>query len=184
MKLATALSFITLSLTSADPIPRCFDQWNCIDFSARQVDAACGFAGSCVVEVCMTIDTSQLGCGKDGGTISHVCDAGDNNGCPKETDEGAIILDSGDGTCPAVTGQGHGSNSKCSDVSNLVMCQKGTPGEDIYFIIKDGMDETGDSWTSAGDGTKCGTPSISCQTAGITNCGGAQVCTYCCLVHF
>lgn len=164
MKFLSIFSLLALADTAhAGSVGTCAEQWKCITFSVEKMDSSdvqCS-VGDCPIEVCMEVDTGKDGCAKGAdNSISHGCDASDNNGCaydhPDPTKTGTPYFDQGDyeGACPVNATIGDGStstvlgSSKCEDVKKLKFCQEGVPGDTFYWILKDSDDNgANDTWT-------------------------------------
>ena len=175
MKLLLAIGWLALPLLcNAAPVRTCVDQYRCISFTVTPVAGdLCGDSDPvCLAEVCLVIDLDDEDCIKeDDGAISHVCDGSGLDGCPREP----VALDTGEiPTCPAITGQGDGSDFKCPGPDGLQMCQKGIPGEDLVWVIKDGTNQVSEATTfTEGDEDCLGKVSCSYNSDGNDlKCGG------------
>lgn len=103
------------------PINSCPYQKDCLDWSVNVIDGedddVC--EGDCEVEVCVKLDFNNENCRKSSSdSVSHVC---------KKSD----------GVCNPHSG--FYDATSVSDVSNeYEQCQRGTPGQELQFLFKDG----------------------------------------------
>lgn len=161
-----------------DPVITCAQQSNCISWTTVPADPAtpCNFepttpARACTVKVCLKIDLLKEGCVKTPAgatstteTLSHVCDGADANGCPRDfLADGSFSNDPGSAD-PCAAGTPFW-DTKCNTVpNNFEMCQYGSPGETLSFIVKDGNENNGsESGVTVAEANGCG--AITCGFA-------------------
>jgi hypothetical protein len=141
------LALVAMPMTHAG-VDTCDMQKPCVDWTMSKLDSsACGLNGDCTVEVCMIVDESLDGCTKSG-SFSHMCDQTDSAGCALWSDASGldpVMSGSGsDGSCISDTGEGATGqvSGKCEGFTSIKMCQEGIPGQTLYWILKDGSDDT------------------------------------------
>lgn len=147
-----ALATVIPTATDADQADSCEDQSKCIDFTINKLNTdACNVGGECTIEVCMNVTagssnnfgTCPKGLGEQG--FSHVCSQTDSSGCAQWETNGDPKLGQGTGDTCSDTGEFSGTpafGDKCEEEENILMCQEGKPGDILYWIIKDGNNNT------------------------------------------
>jgi hypothetical protein len=177
MKIVLAASILT-ALTqqvSAGPLATCAAQKNCIQWTETKVTDGPSCSShdadaACLIKVCLKMDVASSSCkGSTSESISHTCDGANTVGCPA-TEE---VIDGGsykDNDCSSGVSPGP-FPGYCGGISGVYeSCQFGTPGQSLYFIIKDGATESaGDQYSSVGSGCD---PIIQCGPTEFFNCGG------------
>jgi hypothetical protein len=159
----------------------CESAIECLDFTYEKMTSShCDFDESCVIEVCMILDTTKTNCPKEkGDSFDHICAASDAAGCQYNTTSPNFNDDGKDEErgeeCPAEVGvsySGTGWSTKCEEVSYIKMCQEALPGSKVYFILKDGDDSTTDIFQRGIPGDKCN-PFVKCYN-GVYECSNDQ----------
>ncbi|KAL3930435.1 MAG: hypothetical protein SGBAC_011766 [Bacillariaceae sp.] len=154
---------------NGNSIGLCADQLKCISFTKPEVDSAsCALTGDCGVKVCMIVDTTIDGCGKEG-AISHLCSAS-SGGCAAYDNDGTTPLTGkgSSGDCTSTIFDGKCEPESYGNQERIEMCQTAEPGETLYWALKDSTTtDTGpydytNSFTFDQDGTTCA-PTISCE---------------------
>jgi len=133
-KVALPAILFTAAMWSSDATgSTCLEQEPCIKFTQETATTnLCGLTG-CVKKVCLCFKNDGEGsCTID--NWSHVCDAADGAGCQYSP----LALEGGDVSNPAPLLYAEG---KFEAFSGNCMCQFGSPGDDLYWVVKKGRDE-------------------------------------------
>eukprot|EP00980_Cylindrotheca_fusiformis_P029088 scaffold22714_cov155-Cylindrotheca_fusiformis.AAC.5 len=128
----------------------CSEQQDCITWEVNLMESDdCQLGGRCPVQVCLVVDVSLPSC-KCTPKFDRVCDSSDANGCPqKDYNNRPLFLSDGYNT------------------GDITMCQIGTPGEWLAWVLQDGNDwndeyQQMDSFKWNDDNPDC-SATISCQ---------------------
>ena len=158
------------------PITTCADQYQCLDWSIESVsDGPCN--GECM-KVCMTLNMGKGSCIKGGGnTISHVCDVAGCDGCQSKP---LAFLGNADTSYYCGDDNEFHSGKVNTVPDGTVMCQYGSPGDEIFFIVKDGSNDDAVfyNFTSSDHSDQC-KPKLECTSVASNvwgfdiGCGGA-----------
>eukprot|EP00980_Cylindrotheca_fusiformis_P029087 scaffold22714_cov155-Cylindrotheca_fusiformis.AAC.4 len=106
----------------------CSEQQDCITWQVNLMESDdCQLGGRCPVQVCLIVDVNLPSC-KCAPKFDKVCDNSDANGCP-QTDHTGSPLFLNDGV----------------NTGDITMCQIGTPGEWLAWVLQDGNDWNSES---------------------------------------
>ena len=140
LRLWLAAALIGSVAVLAGPVNNCNAQSGCLSLSVEKASASdysnCG--NRCMWYICIDVDSSQSGCEKGGGSISHGCNGG-------ETGDRAL--------CPTNEVSLWSEAAKVESKSSWSYCQFVEPGGLAHFLVKDGGSCAGGTTTySSNDG--------------------------------
>lgn len=116
---ALALGFLAPAAV-AGPVATCDLQAPCLSLDVTlDGSPGCGYDYDCTYTACMTLDTNNIDCDKDGATLSHTCDQSGSDECPYD---------------PAMW-----DVDEATEVTVNEQCQTGGPGQELKFLYKDGQ---------------------------------------------
>lgn len=135
--LLSALALLQLSTTSvhADPVETCQQQLPCLTFEVTKEAPVCDLEGTCSFKACITLNTNNAGCVKNGEEISHLCDQSGVDYCPNDGDE--------DGEAEWDVDEQEGDDETVDLANDYEQCQIGAAGDTLLFVYKDGGGQGG-----------------------------------------